>query len=166
MLTTSQVGSLARKAGPSCLLSPRSEGVFSIRGRLAVRSLLLRGHISIVGLALLLGSHVFVWITPILGRGRCIFGVWGGHDISPARTPAGRLGTDGGTRPGCRYGRTFILRAAVNVRLLGGFPAQRLSECGNGTRAVASQLGVLGVRSRVRWLLERALSWQTEGANG
>jgi len=92
VLTTSQMGALAGKACSAGLLPTRPQGILWIGGGLLGVGALLGGR-ALVGL--LFGSHVVVQVTPVFGRGRCILGVWGGHDMPllvAGRTDAAVLG--------------------------------------------------------------------------
>jgi hypothetical protein len=135
-LTTCQMGALAGKARSSGLLAPRPEGVLCIRGRLLAAGSLVLGR-AVVGL--LVGSHVVVQITPVLGRGGRIVGVWGGHDI-----PSACAGPGARTDAAVGHGSAADARGACaqpSVCTLGMFPAKRFSQCSraHGWRLAAFQ---------------------------
>jgi hypothetical protein len=59
----------------------------------------------------------------------------------------------------------LVLRAAVSGAL-GVYPAQRFSQCLSRGTDSGVPAACFVVKSRVRWLLERALSWHTGAPNG
>lgn len=81
-LTTSQMGALTRKAGAPCLLPPWAQRVLCIGLGHDGRGVVGRGFAG--GAEVVLVSHVCaVLVAAVLGRGRGIVGVWGGHNIWP-----------------------------------------------------------------------------------
>lgn len=62
-------------------------------------------------------------------------------------------------------GARLVLRAAVSGAL-GVFPAQRFSQCLSKGTDSGVPAACFAVKSRVRWLLERELSWHTGVPNG
>lgn len=152
LLTTSQMGALAGKACSTCLLPARSQGILCIGGGFLAVAALLRGR-AVVGL--LFGSHVVVQVTPVLGRGRCILGVWGGHDIPllvAARTDAAVLGAVGAGDAGLAWVQLPVPSPTVQRARLEAIQRRVLESI---TRALAARrllpytLTALGRRPKV-----------------
>lgn len=140
ILTTCQMGSLAGKTCSPRLLPSRSQRILCVG--LAVSSLLRGRSIARLAVCSLFDSHLVVQIARVLGRGRCIFDVWGGHNIpSTQRRHSATHGRLLWTTRALRPAR-LVLRAAVSS-VLGVFPAKRSSQCGEGARLEAFQLRVL-----------------------
>jgi len=140
-LTTCQMGSLAGETCPPRLLSPWPQRILCIG--FAVGRLLGRRGVAGLAVSSLFGSHVVVQIAPVLRRRRCIFGVWGGHNIPLRSAQALRPSTDCCCElVGAMGTARSALRAAVSSRL-GVFPAKRFSQCVLGARVEAFQLRVL-----------------------
>jgi hypothetical protein len=155
------MGALAGKTCSPRLLPARAQGVLCIGGGLGAVGALL-GRRAVVGL--LFGSHVVVQVGTVLGRGSRILGFWGGHDIPSttcgpgARTDAAVVGCSGHWR------RTLSLRAAVSVRSWDG-PGTTAQPMRLVRTAAGVPAACFGVRSRVRWLLERVLPWHSDSSN-